>query len=134
MKKLVLTTLAACMATAMTGVYAESTIGKEPIRLAQAAPKGVDDATPSGKTPTSEKDRAMRKGRTGKDSGPEAKSTSEVNPSGKSPTADKDRPARKSRTGSTRTPPEAGSVSEANPSGASSGAPTATRKAPDSAK
>ena len=60
MKKLVLTTLAACVSMAFASAYADSTTGKEPIRLAQAAPKSGDDATnvPAQKP----KDRKVREG------------------------------------------------------------------------
>ena len=56
MKKLVLTTLAACVSMAFASAYAESTTGKEPIRLAQA-PKSVDEASPAGESPKAIKQR-----------------------------------------------------------------------------
>ena len=63
MKKLVLTTLAACVSMAFASAYAESTTSKEPIRLAQAPKSGDDPANVPAQRP---KDRKVREGSGGK--------------------------------------------------------------------
>jgi hypothetical protein len=92
MKKLVLTTVAACVSMAFTAAYADTNTSKDSLRVAQAAtgdtaapkkrttpePSSVPDTGPTGKAPTTSGTPKERKPKESKRQVPEPTSPSEV--------------------------------------------------------
>ena len=134
MKKLVLTTVAACLSMAFTAAYADTNTSKDPLRVAQAAssdtatpkkraapePSGMSEAGPSSKAPSADAKRKERPAKESKRKTPDAGTqATDVGPVGSAPSTDAKTKTRAERETRTKRPDAkgAGEVDSAKESG-----------------